>query len=333
MNNLYISNIPVSYRHDLRSALRTRMSFKTVHFSDGEGFIGPEGRPLLRHVGALLKKEKPHVVIAPEYSPVTLQLAACRRRYGFRLVSLCDDSIDMIQGNDFTAIHRLARRVVPPCVDEIILSTPAAFRWYQEHYGKGLFMPIIADERRVRPELERVLPLSERVRPSRKPVIAFVGRFVGLKNIPTLIEAFRPLKDRARLVLIGDGPDRPGLEALAPEALFTGMLSGDDLLAWYNVIDILVLPSTREAYGAVTGEALMAGAKVVVSSRAGSRDLVREGENGYVVDPMDVQGLFRALDCLLDSVETGRELSLRENLLPYRFETCIDDLIGRINSL
>ena len=185
----------------------------------------------------------------------------------------------------------------------------------------------------MRPELERVLPLSERLRPGNKPIVAFIGRFVGLKNIPTLVRAFAPLRERAQLVLIGDGPDRQVLEGMAPEALFTGFLSSDKLLAWYNLVDILVLPSYQEAYGAVTGEALMVGARVIVSRKAGSSDLVREGENGYIVDPMDVQGLSQALERLLDSVDPDRELSLRENLLPYRFETCIDDLIGRINSL
>ena len=194
-------------------------------------------------------------------------------------------------------------------------------------------MPIIADERRIRPELERVLPLSQKMRLTEKPVVAFVGRFVGLKNIPTLLRAFEPLRDRAQLVLIGDGPERAALETLAPYAHFTGFLSGDDLLAWYNLIDILVLPSTQEAYGAVTGEALMAGVKVVVSRKAGSADLVREGENGYLFNPKDEKELSACLLKLLEELAPGRPLALRENLLPYRFETCISDLLKEINSL
>ena len=111
------------------------------------------------------------------------------------------------------------------------------------------------------------------------------------------------------------------------------MLSRDELLAWYNLIDILVLPSTQEAYGAVTGEALMAGAKVAVSSRAGSKDLVREGVNGFVFEPSDVTSLTDGLGRLLEEVPLNRPLSLRENLLPYRFETCIQALLKEINSL
>ena len=85
--------------------------------------------------------------------------------------------------------------------------------------------------------------------------------------------------------------------------------------------------------GAVTGEALMAGAKVVVSRKAGSADLVREGENGFVVDPTDVDGLTERLGQLLDAVPFRRPPILRENLLPYRFADCVDRLIESINAL
>ena len=333
MKGLYISNLPAQYREDLRTALRERLGFTILHYADDPMFRNFMGKVYIRGLDRFLSQIRPDVVISSEFSPITLQFLWFRGRYGYKVVALCDDSLDMIRGNDFGLTHRLARPLVPRLLDELILHSAGVRDWYREHYGKGLFMPIIADERRVRPELERLLPRSGALRLSGKPVVAFVGRFVDLKNIPALLQAFEPLRDRAQLVLIGDGPMKEHLAALVPYAHFTGFLSGDELLAWYNLIDILVLPSTQEAYGAVTGEALMAGAKVIVSSKAGSRDLVREGENGYIVDPMDVQGISDALGRLLDTVEPDRELSLRENLLPYRFETCIDDLIGRINSL
>ena len=154
-----------------------------------------------------------------------------------------------------------------------------------------------------------------------------------MKNVPTLVRAFAPIRERGKLVIVGDGPDRKELEAMAPWAHFTGMLSGDDLLAWYNLMDVMVLPSTQEAYGAVTGEALMAGAKVIVSRKAGSADLVREGENGYLVAPDDVAGLTDRIGRLLDTVESGRTLSLRENLHPYRFKDSADALIRALEAL
>ena len=314
------TNGPVPYREDLFHALQE--AGVEILFGVSQG-----------NLHARVESERPRRVFVPEFSSLVLKALRYRKKYGYKVISICDDSMDMIRGNDFGWKHRLARRIVPKFVDEIIVHSPDVRQWYQARFGKGLFMPIIADERRIRPELERVLPLSQKMRLTEKPVVAFVGRFVGLKNIPTLLRAFEPLRDRAQLVLIGDGPERAALETLDPYAHFTGFLSGDDLLAWYNLIDILVLPSTQEAYGAVTGEALMAGVKVVVSRKAGSADLVREGENGYLFDPKDEKGLSACLVKLLDELAPGRPLALRENLLPYRFETCISDLLKEINSL
>lgn len=320
MSDLLFTNIPVPYRTDLYRSLAERTGLRVCF-----------GRQM--PLQDYLEAERPRVVFAPEFSQVTLEALRLRKRYGYKVVSFCDDSLDMIRGNDFGWKHTLARRVVPRFLDGIILHSPGVCEWYRERFGKGFFMPIISDERRVRPDLERVLPVSERMRPGRKPVVAFVGRLVGLKNVPILVRAFEPLHDRAQLVIIGDGEERASLERLAPHALFTGYLDADELLAWYNLIDVLALPSTQEAYGAVTGEALMAGAKVIVSEKAGSSDLVRDGENGFVVDPMDADAMTANLYKLLEGVPMGRPLALRENLLPYRFENCIEDLIRNITSL
>ena len=334
MRNLYLSNLPAPYRMDFYRFLYREMECE-ICFQDVRDGVPdiPVHRWNLGSLPNLLTAFRPELVIAPEFSAAAVLSVALRKRYGCKVVTTCDDSLDMIRGNDFGWKHRLARHFVPRQLDEIILHSLDVAGWYQERFGKGLFMPIIADERRVRPELARVLPLSAQLRAGDKPVVAFVGRFVGLKNIPSLIRAFEPLKHRAQLVLIGDGPHRTALEAMAPEAFFPGMLAGDDLLAWYNLIDIAVLPSTQEAYGAVTGEALMAGAKVVVSEKAGSADLVRERENGYRVPPMDIPALTDRIGRLLDEVPSGRPLTLRENRLPYRFETCIRELIDKLKVL
>ena len=328
MRNLYLSNLPAPYRMDFYRSLYRDLDCE-ICFQDLQDGVPdiPVRRWTLGSLPALMKELRPSVVIVPEFSAAAIVALLLRKKYGCKVVSTCDDSLDMIGGNDFGWKHRLARRFVPRRLDDIILHSAEVRDWYRERYGKGLVMPIIADERRVRPELERVLQLSEWLRPGDKPIVAFVGRLVGLKNVPTLIKAFKPLRDRAQLVIIGDGPDFRKLASMAPEALFTGMRTGDELLAWYNLIDVLVLPSMQEAYGAVTGEALMAGAKVVVSSKAGSSSLVREGVNGYVVAPDDVVAMTERIDALLKQVPVGRPLRLRENLLPCSFEASVNALL------
>lgn len=328
MRNLYLSNAPAPYRMDFYRSLYRKLDCE-ICFQDMQGGVPdiPVRRWDLRSLPSLVKEFRPAVVITPEFSAATVRAVFLRNRLGCKVVPTVDDSLDMIRGNDFGWKHRLGRLVLPRLVDDLILHSAEVRDWYRARFGKGLVMPIMADEQIFRAELARVLPLSRELRPGPEPIVAFVGRFVGLKNIPVLIQAHGLLKRPAKLVLVGDGPLRDHLGRLAPDALFTGMLSGDERLAWYNLIDVLVLPSRQEAYGAVTGEALMAGAKVVVSRRAGSSVLVREGENGSVVDPEDPAALAEGIESWLDGIPAGRSLSVRPNLHPFRFEPSFDELL------
>ena len=88
----------------------------------------------------------------------------------------------------------------------------------------------------------------------------------------------------------------------------------------------MALPSLQEAFGAVTGEALSAGCPVVVSERAGSAFLVKEGESGSVVDPLDTEALADALRFWTEKAAAGRPLQPRDDLLPVRFDTLFKTL-------
>ena len=300
-----------------------------------ERFDSGPGWAAFRRLWQLVREERPEVVFTSEFSLTTLRLWAIRRlsRVPFRLVSICDDSLDMIKGNDFSRRHRLARHFVPRLTDELILANPAARKWYQDHFGKGLLMPIISDEKRLRRAFEAALPrsseLTSQFNPERKALVLFVGRLIPLKNLDFLLEAAVGLS--VKRVFVGDGPEEKSLRRKAEQegldVFFAGRKSGEDLYAWYNLADVLVLPSHQEAFGAVAGEALTAGCPVIVSSHAGSAFLVREGENGSVVSPTDLPGWKEALSRWAIGHECGKA---RHSLFPLSFEQCINDLINQL---
>lgn len=355
MPNLYISNILPPYRVDLCNALHERLGCEICHTIEDprdncfstedivsrsrfDNRIVPVrrvlGKTFLQHPERLVGPDT-RIVFVSEFSPVALQMLSLRRKYGFKVVSFCDDSMDLIRGNDFTSVHTLARRIVPSRVDEMILPSPEVADWYRTRFGKGLVMPIIADDELMRERLEDAVPLSGSLRmiyaSDGKPVVLFVGRLVGLKNLPRLFEAIAPLKDKVHLVIVGEGEERSSLEQLSMSlglnAQFIGPRFGGELLAWYNLADALVLPSTQEAFGAVTGEALTCGCRVLVSSRAGSSSLVREGKNGAVADPYSIGALRDALVRLLALAPLPRNPEgIRPNLLPVRFGQSIQNV-------
>ena len=215
---------------------------------------------------------------------------------------------------------------MPRLLDNLVLDNPETAAWYQNRFGKGVCFPIVSDERRLRAELEDALPLSrELVRQhglAGFPVLLYVGRLMPLKQVDLLLRAFAPLKEKARLVIVGDGESMESLQALDDSlgtgALFTGRKSGQELMAWYNVGGIHLLPSRQEAFGAVTGEALAAGLYSLVSERAGSSSLIRPG-NGRVLPADDPSAWTAAIRDFLPLVDT--EIHLKDSKLPVCFET------------
>ena len=127
-------------------------------------------------------------------------------------------------------------------------------------------------------------------------VVMCVGRLAAEKNLATLLLAFESLQsvDRsARLVLVGDGPERSSLQQRFPTAIFTGLRRGEDLAAHYASADLFLFPSVTETFGNVLPEAMASGLAVVGFDYAAAHQLVQHGDNGLLV-PYDDNEAFRA---------------------------------------
>jgi rhamnosyl/mannosyltransferase len=142
-----------------------------------------------------------------------------------------------------------------------------------------------------------------------KAIVLFVGRLVKYKGVEVLLEAMRGVS--ATAVLVGNGPERATLEAVAERAgvaghvRFLGAVSPDELAALYRACDIFVLPSVtrQEAFGVVQIEAMACGKPVISTDLGtGSGWVNQDGETGLVVPPRDAQALRTAIVRLLNDV-------------------------------
>lgn len=126
-------------------------------------------------------------------------------------------------------------------------------------------------------------------------VLVTVGRLVKRKALDTLLRATRAVPGRVRLVVIGDGPERPALEKLAAElphrVEFTGSVPSEERDARLASADVFVLTSLHEAFGLVLLEAMRAGLAVVASDCGGPRDVVSDSETGFLV-PVGDEGML-----------------------------------------
>jgi glycosyltransferase involved in cell wall biosynthesis len=134
-------------------------------------------------------------------------------------------------------------------------------------------------------------------------VVAFAGRLIHGKGADHLIEAVAALSStrRVRLLIAGDGPERPRLESLASSLGISSVVNflglEHDIPAFWQMCDIAAIPSTEfiESCPMTTLEAMASGKPVVATRNGGLPELVIHGETGIVVPPHDRVALTNAL--------------------------------------
>ncbi len=170
-------------------------------------------------------------------------------------------------------------------------------------------------------------------------VFAYVGRFVPIKGLDALLEAFASAarsSPRLRLLMVGDGELRPFLEAQAKSlgvdtaVRFTGWQS--DLPSIYAAADAVVLNSLNEGTPVAAIEAMAAGLPVIATSVGGVPDLVQDGRNGLLVPPRQADRMARAMLALAGDptlrkrLGTTARLDVRERYAAERLVSEIAEL-------
>jgi glycosyltransferase involved in cell wall biosynthesis len=131
-----------------------------------------------------------------------------------------------------------------------------------------------------------------------RPLLLYVGRVSKEKDLDLLPEIAAGLERRGCDVswaIVGEGPYREELQARMPRAIFTGVLTGQELGAAYASADLFVFPSTTDTYGNVVVEACSAGLPVVVSDVGGPAELVRSGVPGWICRQRNAEAFVKAI--------------------------------------
>jgi sugar transferase (PEP-CTERM/EpsH1 system associated) len=169
-------------------------------------------------------------------------------------------------------------------------------------------------------------------------VIGTLGRFEQVKDQPNLVRAFialllrRPeLRERARLVLVGDGSLRSEIEALLEGHQLRELcwMPGfrDDANQLYRCLDVFVLPSKREGISNTILEAMACGLPVVATRVGGNPEIVRDQVTGQLVPSEDPEGMAEALLAYLDDPELLRrhgEAARRSALDDFSLQAMMD---------
>ena len=170
--------------------------------------------------------------------------------------------------------------------------------------------------------------------PGGPPVILGVGRLTRQKDFFTLVRAFAELRRRrcARLIILGDGEDRPGLEGLVAELGVHDDVSlpgfRDDAPAYMARSALFVLPSAWEGLPTVLIEALAVGTPVVSTDcPSGPREILQEGRLGALVPVGDAPALASAMERALDHTDPPLPA---EALTPFTLDAAVDHYLRLI---
>ncbi|MFQ5964079.1 MAG: glycosyltransferase family 4 protein [Candidatus Scalinduaceae bacterium] len=144
-----------------------------------------------------------------------------------------------------------------------------------------------------------------------QPVILYASKMIQRKKAMDLLKAFEKIQERidVSLVFVGDGVERPVLEARAKDhnirnVHFVGFKNQTELPDYYVIADVFVLPSTDEPWGLIINEVMNFNLPIITTDQVGaSPDLVKDGENGFVYPVGDIERLASCLLKLIQSPE------------------------------
>jgi glycosyltransferase involved in cell wall biosynthesis len=176
--------------------------------------------------------------------------------------------------------------------------------------------------------LARQAPDHPWLAPGQPPVILGVGRLTGQKDFSTLVRAFAEVRRRrpARLIILGEGPDRTAIEAQARELGVADdvALPGfqENALAYMAGSAVFVLSSAWEGLPTVLIEALAAGTQVVSTDcPSGPREILQDGRLGALVSVGDAAALAAAT---LEALERPADAIPTDALLPFTRDASVD---------
>jgi glycosyltransferase involved in cell wall biosynthesis len=286
-----------------------------------------------------LAREDADVIVLHEPNPMALVAYFLARPAGRLIVWYHSDVIR--PSWRYRLFYRPFLRFALSHAVRIVVSSPtlgASAPELQDFQAKCTVIPFGVEGRsaeQLDASLQRAVEIRREVN---RPIVLFVGRLVPYKGVDILLQAVKELD--AVALIVGDGPMRSGLEALAQQlgisdrVRFLGSVADAELAALYRACSVFVLPSVtrQEAFGVVQLEAMAAG-RPVVSTDVGTGVgwVNRHGETGYVVPPRDPVALREGIRRLLADPELQKSMgdaAMRRAGSVFSIERMIDGTLA-----
>ncbi len=311
-----------------RASWRWRRAYR--EYATIASYVAPASLALIQ----ALRRDRPNVFFVQSYSSGRFDVLLLLARL-LRVPMIAYHAGGRHEGH----LGRRARRWTIPQVDRLIVSGHDELEVLVERFGVSrdrvsvILTPI--DVVAFRP-MERLAALQAAGLDTGRRYLLFVGRLNDeVKRISAIIRTFADLQAAhpdVDLLIVGDGPDGAKLRSqaarYAPDRVrFLGWVSGAEAQApLYSAAECLVLPSWREGFPTVVGEAMACGTPVLASQVGGVGELVIDGETGWLVAPGDDEALRTSLAFVLSHPDAVR--SMRSRVRAQAEARVAQDVVG-----
>jgi len=179
-------------------------------------------------------------------------------------------------------------------------------------------------------------------------IIFSLGRMVERKGFEYLVKALPEVKEKAKLVLGGEGPEKKALQELVKElnltkqVIFAGRIPQKILPYYYRDCDLFVLPAIvdskgdTEGLGLVLAEAMASGKPVIASKVGGIVDVVDDGENGFLVGQKNPKALAEKINQIFSNPALAKKMAangIKKARTVFNWNNTAKEVIGIYNQL
>jgi glycosyltransferase involved in cell wall biosynthesis len=322
----HVPDLHVYFQSDLEP-LRTwerrpSLPFHHTYLSENGIRLGKRRIGLYHGFGRLLRQHAPDLLVGYGFSVATFRMARFSQDSEIPLVIACDATPET---DPRSGLEYQYRKWLTSRASAFIAASSAAADYFQELGAARDRIEVVeltTDLEAIRaaqPSDAAVNSIRARL-PGDGPVLVVAARLVPEKRIFDACRAFLSAAATIpdlRLAIAGDGPLKPTLQRWIAEhgssrIHLLGLLTWEEMLALYLESDLLLFPATREKFGMVVIEALAAGVPVIAYRKSGAaRDLIRDGENGFLIDEGDVDDMAAKIVQTLSNIPMWAEMGAR----------------------
>ena len=200
---------------------------------------------------------------------------------------------------------------------------------------RTIYNPVVTEDLAVQAQAPLAHPWFDVDASERIPVVLAAGRLTGQKDYPTLLRAFKEVRNQrpARLMILGEGQQRSALEALVKDLGIQEDVSlpgfVDNPFAYMARADLFVLSSAWEGLPGVLIQAMACGCPVVSTDcPSGPREILEGGTYGPLVEVGDARGLAEAMLSTLESSVPPPQLKARAS--DFSVEAISDEYLAAL---